>query len=151
MPTVSGVPEWVDEWLTIEQPVTYWSFWMALLRLVPVLLVPFVVVYVGIGEEFAVRTFAPLPFVFIAPTLGYAVRAFDGTGALFSLLFAIVYSFFLWVQGTARLLLTQPTPMLSVLAVLTFIALVAGFASPAIHGKNTEESFEDAREDWRYK
>lgn len=149
MPSFSWLLEWFDRWLTIEQPVTYWSFWVALLRLLPVLLVPFVVVYVGAGEQFALRTFAPLPLVFIASTLGYAVRAFDGFGTFLSVLFAGVYGYLLWVQGIGRLLLTQLTPILPVLAVLAFIALVAGFASPALHGRNASQAFKEARKDRR--
>jgi hypothetical protein len=142
---VPWLPDRLDRWLTIEQPVTYWSFWAALGRLAPLLAVPFVVVLLAGGEGFALRAFAPLPFVFVAATLGYAVRAFDGVGALISLLLAVVYGFLLWLTGVGVAVLRQPTPLLSVLAVLAFVAVVAGFASPALHGQDGADEFEAAR------
>lgn len=145
MSEVPWLPDRLDHWLTIEQPVTYWSFWAALLRLVPLLAVPFVLVYLGAGEGFALRSFAPLPFVFVAATVGYAVRAFDGVGALISLLLAVVYGFLLWLTGVGVAVLRQPTPLLSVLAVLAFVAIVAGFASPVLHGQGGDDEFEAAR------
>lgn len=145
MTKVSWLPDSLDRWLTVEQPVTYWSFWAALGRLVPLLVVPFVLVYVGAGEGFALRSFAPLPFVFVAATLGYAVRAFDGVGALISLLLAVVYGFLLWLTGVGVAVLRQPTLLLSMLAVLAFVAVVAGFASPALHGRDGTDEFEAAR------
>ena len=145
MTRVPWLPDRLDRWLTIEQPVTYWSFWAALGRLVPLLAVPFVVVVLAAGEGFALRSFAPLPFVFVAATLGYAVRAFDGVGALISLLLAVVYGFLLWLTGVGVAVLRQPTPLLSVLAVLAFVAVVAGFASPALHGQDGDDEFEAAR------
>ncbi len=149
MSEVPWLPDRLDRWLTIEQPVTYWSFWAALLRLVPLLAVPFVLVYLGAGEGFALRSFAPLPFVFVAATLGYAVRAFDGVEALISLLLAVVYGFLLWLTGVGVAVLRQPTPLLSVLAVLAFVAVVTGFASPALHGRGSDEEFEAARQRWQ--
>ena len=145
---MSWLPDWLDRWLTIEQPVTYWSFWLALGRLVPLLAVPFVVAFLIAGEGFALRSFAPLPFVFVAATLGYAVRAFDGVGALVSGLLAAVYSFLLWLSDIGVMVLRQPTAMLSVLAVLAFVAVVAGFASPTLHGQRGDDEFAAARRRW---
>lgn len=145
MAQVPWLPDRLDRWLTVERPVTYWSFWAALGRLVPLLAVPFVLVYVGAGEGLALRSFAPLPFVFLAATLGYAVRAFDGVGTLISLLLAVIYGFFLWLTGVGVTVLRQPTPLLSMLAVLAFVAVVVGFASPALHGRDGADEFEAAR------
>ncbi|QKY19468.1 hypothetical protein B4589_003400 [Halolamina sp. CBA1230] len=139
------LPGWFDRWLTVEQPVTYWSFWAALLRLVPLLAVLFVAVSAVTSSEFALRSFAPLPFVFVTATLGYAVRAFDGVGALVSVLSAVVYGFLLWLDGVGTTLLRQPTTMLSVLAVLAFVALLAGFGSPTLHGQHSDDELSAAR------
>jgi len=68
---------------------------------------------------------------------------------LISLLLTAVYGFLLWLDGIGGVLLTQPTPMLSALAVLTFVALVAGFASPTLHGQGGAEEFEEARKERR--
>jgi len=149
MTSVSWLPERLNRWLTVEQPVTYWSFWAALLRLVPLLVVPFVVTFVAVGEGFALRSFAPVPFVFVAATVGYAVRAFDELGVLLSLIVATVYSFLLWVSGVGTALLRQPTPLLSVLAVLAFVALLAGFGSSTLHGHRGGGELEQARREWQ--
>ena len=132
-------------WLTVGDPVTYWSFWWALLRLVPILVGLFALVTAATGMRFTVDSFAPLPFVFVAATLGYAVRAFDGVGALISVLSAVVYGFLLWLDGVGTTLLRQPTPLLSALAVLTFVALIAGFGSPTLHGQRGDDEFVAAR------
>ncbi len=138
----------MDRWLTVERPVTYWSFWAALLRLVPFLALLFVLVLLATSPTFALRSFAPLPFVFVAATFGYAVRAFDGVGALISALSAVVYGFLLALHGVGATLLRQPTPLLSVLAVLTFVALLAGFGSPTLHGQRGDAELESARQRW---
>jgi len=148
MAPIPWLPGWLDRWLTVERPVTYWAFWAAILRLVPLLSVPFVLVAIGTSEPFALRSFAPLPFVFVASTLGYAVRAFDGVGMLVSFILAGVYSFLLWLSGVGESVLSQPTPLLSVLAVLAFVALLAGFGSPTLHGQNGSEEFTEARRQW---
>jgi hypothetical protein len=149
MTSVPWLPERLNRWLTVAQPVTYWSFWAALLRLVPLLVVPFVVVFVAVGGGFALRSFAPVPFVFVAATLGYAVRAFDELGVLLSLIVAAVYGFLLWASGVGMAVLRQPTPLLSVLAVLAFVALVAGFSAPTLHGQRGEGGLERARRKWQ--
>lgn len=145
---MSRFPDWVDRWLTVERPVTYWSFWAALLRLVPLLAVIFVLVLLTTSLSFTLRSFAPVPFVFVAATLGYAVRAFDGVGALISVLSAVVYGFLLALDGIGATLLRQPTPLLSVLAVLTFVALLAGFGSSTLHGQGGDAELEAARKRW---
>jgi len=128
--------------------VTYWSFWAALLRLVPLLALLFVLVLLATSLPFTLRSFAPLPFVFVAATFGYAVRAFDGAGALISILSAVVYGFLLALDGIGATLLRQPTPLLTVLAVLTFVALLAGFGSPTLHGQGGDAELESARQRW---
>lgn len=147
MARVPWLPGWLDRWLTVERPVTYWTFWAALLRLVPLLAVPLALAGLA-GGQFALRAFAPVPFVFVAATLGYAVRAFDGTGMLVSGMVAGVYGFLLWLTGVGELLLTQPTPLLSVLSVLTFIALLSGFGSSTLHDTPTQGEFTAARRRW---
>ncbi|MFC6735194.1 hypothetical protein ACFQEQ_02945 [Halolamina salina] len=142
---MSRAPDWADRWLTVERPVTYWSFWAALLRLVPFLGILFVLVLLATSLSFALRSFAPLPFVFVAATFGYAVRAFDGVGALISALSAAVYGFLLALDGIGATLLRQPTPLLSVLPVLTFLALLAGFGSPTLHGQRGDDELAAAR------
>ncbi|NHX36117.1 MULTISPECIES: hypothetical protein [Halolamina] len=149
MTSVSWLPERLNRWLTVGRPVTYWSFWAALLRLVPLLAVLFVAVAFAVGEGFALRAFAPLPFVFVAATLGYAVRAFDGLGVLISLLLAGIYAFLLWLSGVGATLLGQPTPLLSVLAVLAFVAVLAGFGAPTLHGQRGADELEQARREWQ--
>ncbi|MFW5939534.1 MAG: hypothetical protein ACOCQU_03705 [Halolamina sp.] len=129
--------------------MSYRSFWIALLRLVPGFVVAFIAVAVFVSEPFAVRSFASLPFVFAAATLGFAVRAFDRTGMLVSVLIAGVYSFLLEVGPVADHLLRQPTPMLSVLAVLTFGALLVGFSARTLHGQRGGSEFERARREWK--
>ncbi|MFB6221613.1 MAG: hypothetical protein ABEH90_09250 [Halolamina sp.] len=141
--------ERLDQWLTIERPVTYWSFWAALLRLVPILLVLLGLVAVVAGRRFTLISFAPVPFVFIAATVGYTVREFDAKGALMSVVIALIYSFLLWLTGTGWLILRRPTPMLSAVAVLTFVALLAGFGSPTLHGQGDGRDFEQARRQYR--
>ena len=148
MSTGTWLSDRLDHWLTIEQPVTYWSFWRALLRLVPLLAVPFVVVLLVAGDRIALLSFAPVPFVLVAATLGYAVRSFDGVGALISGVVGVVYGFLLWLEGTGELLVFQATPMLAVLTVLTFLAVIAGFASPTLHGRGGDDEFERARREW---
>lgn len=147
MAHVPWLPARLDRWLTVERPVTYWTFWAALLRLAALLAVPFALSVFG-GEQFLLRAFGPLPFVFVAATLGYAVRAFDSLGVLVSAMLAAIYAFLLWLTGVGELLLTQPTPLLSVLSVLTFVALLAGFGSSALHSEPTEEEFVTARRQW---
>ncbi len=149
MPSASWLPERLNRWLTVERPVTYWSFWAALLRLVPLLAALFVAVFFAVGEGFALRSFAPLPYVFVAATLGYAVRAFDGLGVLLSLLLATVYGFLLWLSGVGTALLRQPTPLLSALAALAFAAVVAGFSAPTLHADRGAENLERARREWQ--
>ncbi|GAB7093265.1 hypothetical protein JCM30237_04170 [Halolamina litorea] len=144
----STLPGWLDRWLTLKQPVTYWSFWAALLRLLPLFVLPFLVTVAVVTPAFAVRAFAPLPFVLVAATLGYAVRAFDGVGALVSVLIAALYSFLLGVTGVGESVVSQPTPLLSVLAVLAFVALLAGFGSPTLHGQRGDDEFAAARRRW---
>jgi len=146
---MSRLPDRIDGWLTVEQPVTYWSFWAALLWLGAFLLVPFVLIAAAAGVRFTIVSFAPLPFVLVAASLGYAVRGLNQVGALISLLLAVVYAFLLWLSGTGLLLLRQPTPLLSVLAVLTFVAMIAGFAAPTIHGRR--QSGEFTRAYWEYR
>ena len=147
MARVPWLPSWLDRWLTVERPVTYWTFWAALLRLVPLLSIPFALSFLA-GGEFVLRAFAPLPFVFVAATLGYAVRAFDGVGVLVSGLLASAYAFLLWLSGVAELLLTQPSALLSVLSVLTFVGVLAGFGSSTLHGEPSDEEFTTARRRW---
>lgn len=128
----------LDRWLTVGQPVSYWAFWFALLRLVPVLFGLFALVTVATGMQFSVDSFAPLPYVFVAATFGYAVRDLDTEGVLVSLLLAGVYSFVLWLADAGSVLLRRPTPMLLVIATLVFLAMFTGFASPMLHGRRAE-------------
>jgi uncharacterized membrane protein len=138
-----------DHWFTLKEPVTYWSFWGDLLRLAPVFVGLFAVVAYTVGTEFTFQSFAPIPFVFVAATGGYAVREFSAVGALISLTVAVLYSGVLSLTGTAGLLLYRPNPVLSIVAVLTFIALLAGFASPALHGRQENTEFKQARREYR--
>lgn len=138
---MSRVLDRVDHWLSVERPVTYWSFWRALLRLGAILAPPFGLIAAAAGLRFTVISFAPLPFVLVAATFGYAVRDLNPLGGLISLLLAVLYGFLLWLSGTGLLLLRRPTPLLSVLAVLTFVAMVAGFGAPTIHGRRENREF----------
>lgn len=139
----------IDRWLTIEQPVTYWSFWEALLRLVPFFLAMFALVAVATDVRFAFYSFAPLPFVFVAATVGYAVRDLNVTELVVSHLVAAVYGFLLWLSGTAGALLQRPTPVLSVIAVLAFVAMIAGFSSSTLHGRQEDDEFTRAYREHR--
>lgn len=130
----------------MAQPVTYWPFWLASLRLVPILLGVFVLVTVATGMQFTGDSFAPFPFVFVAATFGYAVRDLDTEGAVISLLITVVYAFVLWLSGAGSVLLRRPTPMLSVIAALAFVAMFAGFASPKLHGRRRNTEFVQAYE-----
>lgn len=131
-------------WFTIQQPVTYWSFWRDLLRLTPVLAALFVLSVAVFGMEFSVLSFAPLPFVFVTATTGYAIRDLHPSGGLWSVLVGLTYSAVLWITGTGQTLLQRPTPILTAVAVLTFVALVAGFAAPSLHGRADNREFRAA-------
>jgi hypothetical protein len=149
MSTSEEFLERVDQWFTIEQPVTYWSFWLALLRLVPVFLLLFGLVAAIGGVRFAVISFAPLPYVLVAATVGYAVRNFDAGGILVSVVAGLVYGFTLWLSGIAGLILSRPTVILSVSAVLAFLALSAGFASSTLHGQAEKDEFREKRREYQ--
>lgn len=144
MAPTNRLPDVLDRWFSIRRPVSYWSFWGDLLRLTPVLGAAFAVVSAVAGLEFAVFSFAPLPFVFVAATGGYAVRDLDLVGWLWSGLGALTYAFVLGVTDVGWLLLQRPRPVLTAIAVLTFVALVAGFAAPSLHGRRSNREFEAA-------
>ena len=131
-------------WFTIQRPVSYWSFWTDLLRLMPLLATLFVLSVALFGMEFSVLSFAPLPFVFVTATTGYAIRDLHLSGSLWSALVALTYSAILWLTGTAQTLLQRPTPILTAVAILTFVALVAGFAAPSLHGQPDNQEFRAA-------
>jgi small-conductance mechanosensitive channel len=144
MSSVGWLTDRVNRWFSIRQPVTYWSFWGDLLRLAPVLVTLFALFAVALGTQFSVLTFAPLPYVFVAATSGFAVRDLDLLGGLWSGLLGVVYGFVLWVTNVGPLLLQRPTPVLSAVAVLTFVALVVGFSAPSLHGRRANREFEAA-------
>jgi hypothetical protein len=144
MAPTSWLPDRLDRWFSIRQPVSYWSFWWDLLRLAPVFLVVFGLMALTLGTEFSVLSFAPLPFVFVAATGGYAIRNLDLLGGFWSLLLAGSYGFVLAVTDVGWLLLQRPTPILKVVALLTFVALVSGFAAPSLHGRWENQEFEAA-------
>ncbi|MEF8800625.1 MAG: hypothetical protein V5A38_08455 [Halolamina sp.] len=135
------LPGRLARWFSIEQPVSYWTFWWALLRVVPLLLGVFALVTIASGMQFRLDSLAPLPFVFICATFGFAVRDLDEEGGLISLLLATFYSVILWLTGTGSVLLREPTPMLSVFAALAVVAMFTGFASPTLHGRQENEQF----------
>lgn len=125
--------ERLDAWLTLQQPVTYWSFWSRLLKVSPVLLVAVLVSVAIAGNSLTLVPFAPVPYVFVAATLGFAVRRLEGGHALLSVGVAGVYTAMLVSLGTLSTLLASPSPILGAIAVLTFVATIAGFASPSLH------------------
>jgi hypothetical protein len=146
---MTRLPGSLDRWFTVEQPVTYWSFWWALLRVVPLLIGVFALLTVVTGMQFTFESLAPLPFVFVAASFGFAVRTLDAEGGLISVQIAAVYGFILSLGGTGSHLLQRPTPMLSVMAALAFVAMVTGFASPMLHGRRESRRFARAYEKYR--
>lgn len=135
-----------DRAATVEQPVTYWSLWGTLLRTSPVLLVAVAVAAAVGGGRLSLLAFAPVPFVFCAATLGFAVRAMDLGGTFTSIALGAIYAGVLLATGVAAPLLDRPTPLLAVLGLLTSIAALAGFISPTLHGR-TDDVVEHARRD----
>ena len=123
----------VDAWLTLQQPVTYWSFWARLLKVSPVVLVAVLAAVVVAGSALTVVPFAPVPYVFVTATLGFAVRRLEGDHALVSVTVGVVYTAMLVALGTMSTVLNSPSPILVVVALLTFFAAIAGFASPTLH------------------
>jgi len=144
MAPTSWLPGRLDDWFSIRRPVSYWSFWWDLLRLAPVFVGLFALLVHLVGTEFTVLAFAPLPFVFVAATGGYAIRDLNLLGGFWSLLLAGSYAFVLAVTEVGWLLLQRPTPILKVVALLTFVALVSGFAAPSLHGRRENREFEAA-------
>ena len=144
MAPTGRLPERLDSWFSIRQPVSYWSFWRDLMRIAPVLVAPFALLVATAGAQFSVLSFAPLPFVFVAATGGYAIRDLDLLGGFWSLLLAAAYGFVLAVTDFGWLLLQRPTPVLKAVALLTFVALVTGFAAPSLHGRRENATFEAA-------
>lgn len=151
MTSTDRLPERVDRWFSIRHPVSYWSFWRDLLRLAPVLVGLFALVVATVGTRFSVVTFAPLPYVFVAATAGYAIRDLNFLGGFWSLLLAAAYSFVLGVTEVGWVLLMRPTPVLKAVAILTFVALVAGFTAPSLHGRLENEGLEAAYRQHRRK
>lgn len=125
--------ERLDVWLTLQQPVTYWSFWSRLLKVSPIVLLAVLASVAIAGSALTVVPFAPVPYVFVAATLGFAVRRLEGDHALVSLGVAGVYTAMLVSLGTFRMMLASPSPILAAIGILTFVATIAGFASPSLH------------------
>lgn len=122
--------------LKLDEPVTYWRLWATLLRGSPAIIVCAGVVALVVGEHQTVVATAPVPFVFTAATLGFAVRDMDLLGVVVSAGLTVAYAGLLWTTGIGELVLSRPAPLLSVLGVLVFVAAVAGFGSPTLHGRD---------------
>lgn len=125
--------ERVDTWLTLQQPVTYWSFWSRLLKVSPIVLLAVLGSAAIAGSALTVVPFAPVPYVFVAATFGFAVRRLEGGHALVSVGVGAVYTAMLVSLGTLWTMLTSHSPILAAVSILTFVAAIAGFASPSLH------------------
>ncbi|MFB6234822.1 MAG: hypothetical protein ABEH81_00225 [Halopenitus sp.] len=125
--------ERVDAWLTLQQPVTYWSFWSRLLKVSPVVLLAVLASVAIAGSALTVVPFAPVPYVFVAATFGFAVRRLQGGYALVSVGVAGMYTAILVSLGTFWKMLASPSLILAAIGILTFVAIIAGFASPSLH------------------
>jgi len=126
--------EALDRWLSLSRPIDYGELWIGLLKTTPlfVLLVgAFVPVF---GRELTALWFAPVPLVYVAATLGFAVRDLDGSGAVTSLAVGGAYAGLLWITGIGWTVLNTLSPILWLLGGLTVLGGVAGFISPALHG-----------------
>lgn len=127
-----------------ERAVSYWSLWQRLLLATPVVLALVGIAAVVAGGGLSLAALAPVPFVFLAATLGFAVRDMDLAGTLTSLSLGGVYAAVLVVTDVATLVLARPTALLALLGFLTSAAAVAGFLSPSLHG-SAEDVIERAR------
>lgn len=125
--------ERIDAWLTLQQPVTYWSFWSRLLKVSPILLVAVLASVAIAGSALTITPFAPVPYVFIAATFGFAVRRLKGAQALVSAGVGGLYTAALASLDVLWPMLDSPSPILAAVAVLTFVSTIAGFASPSLH------------------
>lgn len=130
----------VDAWVTLRQPVTYWSFWARLLKVSPLLVLPVLASVAIVGDALTVVPFAPTPYVFVAATLGFAVRRLRGMYVFTSLGIGVGYTIALALQGVLRPILATHSTVVTAIALLTFVAGIAGFASPSLHRgyENTE-------------
>lgn len=125
--------ERVDVWLSLQQPVTYWSFWRRLLKVSPLLLVAVLAAVAIAGGRLTILPFAPVPYVFVAATFGFAVRRLDGRHALVSIGVGTVYTAVIASLGILSTMFTSPSMILTIVAILTFVAAIAGFGSPSLH------------------
>lgn len=147
----NGRFERLDAWLTLQQPVTYWSFWSRLLKVSPVLLVALLLSVAIAGSDITVGPFAPVPYVFVAATFGFAVRRLEGRHVLVSVGIGGFYTAILVSLGVMTAMLDSPSPILGAVAVLTFVATIAGFASPSLHsGAEQTEPAAERREGDEY-
>lgn len=122
-----------DGWLTLSDPVTYWSVWAGLLKTTPLIALIGVALVVGTGTVPALTYLSPVPFVYTVGTLGFAVRDLDSTGIVVSLGLTVAYGWLLAVTGYGWRLLTDLAPLVWLLALLVIVAGVGGFTSPALH------------------
>lgn len=139
MPTLV---ERVDDWFSLEPPVTYRSLWMGLLRASPVLLVGLAAAAAIDQRALALVTFAPVPYVFFVATLGFAVRELYDRGIAISVGLAVLYTAGLAALGVLQRLLSEPTVLLGVITLLTSVAGIAGFMARSLHSGWDEEDLE---------
>lgn len=135
----------VDDWFSLDRPVTYWTFWIGILRTVPVLLLVLAGVAGVVGMRLATVAISPVPFVFVAATFGFAARNLDGTGMTVSGLAGVIYGLGLGVLDIGRLLLTTLSPLLWVFALLTVAGGIAGFLAQRLHAGTDSRSLHEAQ------
>lgn len=130
--------------LTFQPPVTYGQFCLTIAGVSTIVLPLVGGVAVVFGAGAALVAALPVPFVFFAATLGFAVRGMHHRGVATSLLLGAGYAVLLGTTGLAGLTLAQGWPILAVQGLLVVVAGFLGFASPRLHGRDRL-----ARADWR--
>lgn len=128
-----SVPDRLDDWLILSDPVTYWSLWSGLLGTVPIIVVIGGGLAVAFGTEPALVYLAPVPFVYTVGTLGFAVRDLDSLGIVVSISLTVAYGAGLGTTELAWRLLTDLAAIVWLLAPLVLVAGVAGFMWPSLH------------------
>lgn len=121
------------DWLSLERPVTYWSLWAALLETIPVAAAIVVAAALLLRDPLAIASLSPVPYVFFAATLGFAIRRLNRRYVLLSLLLVIGYTSLLGLLGLFSLLFAGNVATFAVVISLTFLSLLIGFAWPSLH------------------
>lgn len=136
----SRVPwgEPLDRWLSLARPIDYRELWVGLLKTAPVLVVLVGAFVVAFGRELAGLWFAPVPLVYVAATLGFAVRDLDGSGVATSIALGAAYAGLLWISGVGWAVLDTLSPILWLLGGLVALGGLVGFFSPTLHGGESE-------------